>query len=295
MVGKWPLYLMVIPALLHLLIFSYYPMYGLIMVFQNYKVTKGITGSAWVGFENFKNMISMPTFWLLVRNTFVISIAKLVSLQFFAIILALLLNEIRNVFFKRIVQNLVYLPYFLSWVVLGGVLRDILGSSGIVNQMLISIGFKEPIIFLGDQLWFVPTVVVTHLWQQLGWASIIFLAALTGIDPELYEAAAIDGANRFQRIWSITIPGILSTVILVTCLNLAFLFSNAGFEQILNLYNPTVYAVGDILDTWVYREGLISMKYSLGATVGLVRSLIGLLLVIVSFRLISKYTDYRVF
>jgi putative aldouronate transport system permease protein len=293
--SKWPLYVMLIPAVIQLAIFNYYPMYGLVMVFQNYKVTKGISGSQWVGLLNFQKMFAMPTFWSLVRNTFVIAMAKLVSLQLCALILALLLNEVRSVKFKRLIQNLIYLPYFLSWVVLGGILRDILGSSGIVNQALMNLGLKESITFLGSVLWFVPTLIFTNLWQQIGWASIIFLAALTGIDPELYEAAAIDGANRFERMWHITLPGIMPTVILVTCLNLAFLLSNAGFEQILNLYSPTVYSVGDILDTWVYREGLVSMKFSLGATVGFIKSIVGLILIVISFRLISKHTDYQVF
>ena len=178
---------------------------------------------------------------------------------------------------------------------LGGIMLEMLSVGGVVNQVLLKLGMSEPIIFLGTNRTFVPTLIASHLWQQVGWATILYLAALTSIDPQQIEAAAIDGAGRFQRIRHIIMPGILPTVFLVFCLDLGQLLNAAGFDQVLNLYNPAVYATGDILDTWIYREGLLGARFSLATAVGLVRSLIGLILIVVSFRLIARFTDYQVY
>ena len=289
----WPLYAMLLLPLIQLAIFHYYPMYGVIIAFQNYNPGLGFVRSPWVGLENFEYIFTNPDFKNIVANSLIIAVAKIISLQLVAVSLALMLNEVRRMFFKRTVQTVIYLPHFLSWIVLGGILLDMLSTTGLVNRALMTVGI-EPILFLGSNTWFRPVVVVTNLWKEAGWATIIYLAALTGIDPQLHEAAAIDGANRWQRILNVNLPGIASMVVLVACLNLGSVLQ-AGFEQILTLYNPAVYKTGDILDTYVYRAGLISARYSMGAAIGLFQSLMGFLLIIVAYRLAYKLTGYRIF
>lgn len=289
----WPLYLMLLIPLIQLAVFHYYPMYGVIIAFQKFNPGLGFSGSPWVGTANFEYLITNPDFSNIVWNSIIIAVSKIISLQFVAVSLALLLNEIRSLLFKRTVQTVIYLPHFLSWIVLGGILIDLLSTSGLINRGLGLLGF-EPILFLGSNAWFRPTVVITNIWKEAGWATIIYLAALTGIDPGLHEAAAIDGANRWQRIWHVNIPGISSMIILLACLNLGSVLQ-AGFEQILTLYNPAVYSTGDILDTYVYRAGLISAQYSLGAAVGLFQSVMGFILILIAYRLADKLTGYRIF
>ena len=270
-------------------------MYGIRIAFQDYKPALGFDKSPWVGLKQFQLMLENPSFWQIFRNTIVIATSKIITLQFCAVILALLLNEVRKLLFKRSVQSLVYLPYFLSWIVLGGIMLEMLGSSGVVNQVMQRMGATEPVIFLGNNRTFVPTLIVSHLWQQVGWGTILYLAALTSIDPQLLEAAAIDGAGRFQRVLYIILPGILPTLLLVLCLDFGLLFNAAGFDQVLNLYNPAVYSTSDILDTWIYREGLLGARFSLATAVGLVRSVLGLILIVISLRLISRFTDYQLY
>jgi putative aldouronate transport system permease protein len=289
----WPLYMMMVFPLIQLAVFHYYPMYGVVIAFQNFNPGLGFMRSPWVGLANFEYIFSNPDFMNVLANSFVIAMTKLVSLQLLAVGLALLLNEVRSVFFKRTVQTVIYLPHFLSWIVLGGILLDILSTTGMVNRVLVALGF-EPILFLGSNAWFRPVVVITNLWKEAGWATIIYLAALTGIDPQLHEAAAIDGANRVQRIRHVNLPGILSMIVLLACLNLGSVLQ-AGFEQILTLYNPAVYETGDILDTYVYRAGLISARYSMGAAVGLFQSAMGFILIVIAYRLADKYASYRIF
>jgi putative aldouronate transport system permease protein len=291
---RWPLYVMLIPGLIMLALFHYYPMYGVVIAFQRFNPGLGFTRSPWVGLRNFQQLFSNYDFFQVFYNTLVIAVSKLISVQFFAVVLAIMLNEIRSVTYRRVMQSLVYLPHFLSWVVLSGILVDILGETGLVNNLLRALGLAEPIIFLGSNLWFRPTLVITNLWQQVGWATIIYLAALLGIDPQLHEAAAIDGASRWQRMVHVTLPGLASTVVLISCLNLGNVLQ-AGFEQVLNLYNPAVYRTGDILDTYVYREGIVSARYSLASAVGLVKSLLGLALIVTAYKLADKYSGYRIF
>lgn len=290
---SWPLYVMILLPLVQLAIFHYYPMYGVIIAFQNYNPGLGFTRSPWVGLENFEYIFSNPDFRNIVLNSLIIATSKILTLQAIAVTLALMLNEVRISWFKRTIQTVVYLPHFLSWIVLGGILLDILSATGLINRSLGLFGV-EPILFLGSNVWFRPVVVITNIWKEAGWATIIYLAALTGIDPVLHEAAAIDGANRWQRIRHVNIPGILSMIILVACLNLGSVLQ-AGFEQILTLYNAAVYQTGDILDTYVYRAGLISARYSMGAAIGLFQSAIGFLLIVVAYRLAHKLTGYRIF
>jgi putative aldouronate transport system permease protein len=289
----WPLYAMLLLPLIQLAVFHYYPMYGVVIAFQNFNPGLGFVKSPWVGLANFQYIFSNPDFKNIVLNSFIIAVAKLVSLQLIAVTLGLMLNEVRAVFFKRTVQTVIYLPHFLSWVVLGGILLDMLSTTGLANRALSALGV-EPILFLGSNAWFRPVVVLTNIWKEAGWATIIYLAALTGIDPQLHEAAAMDGANRWQRIWHINLPGIISIVVLVACLNLGSVLQ-AGFEQILTLYNPAVYQTGDILDTYVYRAGLISARYSMGAAIGLFQSFMGFVLIVVAYRLAYKLTGYRIF
>ena len=288
-----PLYIMMLPGLILLILFSYLPIYGIALAFQKFNPGLGILKSPWVGWDNFRYLFNLPEFWRITRNTFVIAVAKTVTLQFCAVLFALMLNEVRSRIFKRSIQTIVYLPHFLSWVILGGLMLDLLGSTGLVNQLLRQLGAK-PIIFLGSNTWFRPVLIITYLWQEVGWSAIIYLAALTGIDPVLYEAAAIDGANHLKRIQYVTLPGIQSTVLLVAVLSLGSML-DAGFDQVLNLYNPVVYPTGDILDTYIYRAGLVSAQFSLATAVGLFRSIVRLILVAIGYWLADRYTEYRIF
>ncbi|MBN1810557.1 MAG: sugar ABC transporter permease [Anaerolineae bacterium] len=288
-----PLYVMILPGLILLILFSYFPIYGIALAFQKFNPGLGVLKSPWVGLDNFRHLFTLPEFWRITRNTFVIAVAKTISLQFSAVLFALMLNEVRSHIFKRSIQTVVYLPHFLSWVILGGLMLDLLGSTGLVNQTLRQLGTKS-IIFLGSNDWFRPVLIVTYLWQEVGWSAIIYLAALTGIDPVLYEAAAMDGANHLRQIQHVTLPGIRSTVLLVAVLSLGSML-DAGFDQVLNLYNPVVYPTGDILDTYIYRAGLVSAQFSLATAVGLFRSLVRLILVAIGYWLADRYTDYRIF
>lgn len=290
---NWPLYAMIAPALVVLALFHYYPMYGLVIAFQDYNPGLGFARSPWVGLQNFQFLLALPDFQQIFLNTLVIAVAKIVSIQVCAITLALLLNEIRSALFKRTIQTFVYLPHFLSWIVLGGILIDILGTHGLVNQFLNTFGIKS-ILFLGSNHWFQPTLIVSNLWKEAGWATIIYLAGLTGVDLALYEAAAIDGANRWQQMLHVTLPGISGLIVLIACLDLGNVL-NAGFEQVLTLYNPAVYPSGDILDTYVYRAGLISAQYSLAAAVGLVKSALSFVLIVISYWLAVRLSDFRIF
>ncbi len=290
---NWPLYVMMLPALVVLALFHYYPMYGIIIAFQDFNPGLGFAGSPWVGLQNFEFLLALPDIRQVFLNTLVIAVGKIVSVQVSAIVLALLLNEVRSTLFKRTVQTFVYLPHFLSWIVLGGILLDILGAQGLVNQSLGSFGIR-PILFLGSNQWFQTTLITSNLWKEAGWATIIYLAGLTGTDPALYEASAIDGANRWDQILHVTLPSISGLIILIACLDLGNVL-NAGFEQILTLYNPAVYATGDILDTYVYRAGLISAQYSLAAAVGLVKSVLSFVLIVIAYWIAVRVSDYRIF
>lgn len=283
------LYLMILPGLVYFLVFRYFPMYGAIIAFKEYRVLDGILGSPWVGLDNFREIFSSTYFPQIMRNTLLIS-----AYRFFfgipaGIILALLINEVRISWFRKSVQTVTYLPHFLSWIVVYGVLLVMLSSpDGLVNQSLGVFGIG-PINFLADTNWFRSVLVGSGLWKETGWSAIIYLAALTSISPELYEAAAVDGASRLRRIWDISLPGILPVVALVSLLNLGNLLS-AGFEQVFIMYNPAVYQVGDIIDTWVYRQGIQGFQYSIGAAVGLFKGVIGLMLIVTCNWLARRFT-----
>ncbi len=289
----WPLYVMIVPGIIFVLLFRYYPMYGVVIAFQDFSPAKGFANSPWIGWENFEFLFSLPEFSRILTNTVLIAVAKIVADQIGAIILALLLNEARKLLFRRTIQTLVYLPHFLSWIVLGGILLDILAPHGILNQAIGNFGIDKQ-LFLGSNSWFRGTVIISGFWKNVGFSTIVYLAALTAINPVLHEAAAIDGAGRFRRIWHITLPGIRPTIVLLAALSLGDVLQ-AGFEQILTLYSPAVYRTGDIIDTYVYRVGLVSAQYSLAGAVGLFKSFIGFFLIVLSYWLADRYAGYRIF
>lgn len=278
--------IMILPTIIYFIVFRYVPMYGLTMAFKDYRFSLGILGSPWNCLDNFREIFMFASFSRAMRNTVIISLIKLVAAFPAPIILAIILNEVRHLKFKKIVQTISYLPYFLSWVVLAGVFIQLFSpSTGTVNYILSLFGVK-PIYFLGENAWFRPTIVATHVWKEIGWGSIVYLAAITGIDLSMYEAAICDGANRFQRMLYITLPSILPTITVLLILNLGHLL-DAGFDQIFNLYNSAVYETADILDTYVYRLGVEDMNYDLATAVGLFKNGIGFFLV-ASANYISK-------
>ncbi|MDR2630396.1 MAG: ABC transporter permease subunit [Spirochaetaceae bacterium] len=273
------LYFLLLPCLVYFIIFHYVPMYGLILAFKDFKFSRGIVGSPWVGFENFKYLFSLDTFYRVLGNSLFLSILRLFIFFPIPIILTLLMNEIPLLSFKRIAQTLLYLPYFISWVVIGGILVNLLSPSwGIVNNFIKTLG-GEPVFFLGSAQYFRGIAVVSHIWKNAGWDTIIYLAAVASIDPELYQAATIDGASRLQRIWYITIPGIQGTVIILLLLSIGNLMNN-GFEQIFILQNGSNLAVSEVFETYTYRLGIINGRFSFATTVGLFGSVVGFVLLI---------------
>lgn len=275
------LYLMLIPAIVYYIIFCYIPMYGVTIAFKDFNPMLGIWKSEWQGFDTFRKLFEMEKFYSVFWNTIRISLIRLVFGFPFPIIIALLLNELRNVRLKKTIQTIIYVPNFISWVVLGGILTSILSmDTGIVNQVIKTLGF-EPIGFLTDEKFFVPTMVVSMIWKTFGWNTIIYLAAMTGVDTQLYEAATVDGANRWQKLINITLPCIRSVIVVVLITRIGSLMQ-AGFEQIFVLYHPGVYGTADIIDTYVYRMGLQEGKFELATAVGLFKSVINFALVVIA-------------
>ncbi|MBM7565362.1 ABC transporter permease [Paenibacillus sacheonensis] len=289
-----PLHLMVWPALVIVLIYSYGPMLGIVIAFQKYVPAMGFFKSKWVGWDNFEYLLHLPNIWQVVGNTIYISAMKIIAGLIVPIVVALLLNEVRIHAFKRSVQTLVYLPHFLSWVILGGIVVDLLSpSTGLVNQLISWFGGK-PIFFVSNNHWFPFILVSTDIWKEFGFSTIVYLAALTSINPALYEAAVMDGANRMRQTWHITLPGLLPVIILMATLSLGNVL-NAGFDQVFNLYSPVVYQSGDILDTLVYRLGLIDYQYSVATAVGLLKSIVSLIFMAGSYVLAYRFANYRIF
>jgi len=295
--SEWPLHLMLLPAIILLIIFAYLPMVGIVMAFQDFVPSGGIKGfftSEWVGLDNFKYVFGMKDFTQVLNNTLVIAIMKIIAGIIVPLILALLLNEVKNKHFKKATQTIIYVPYFLSWVVLGGILVDILSpTNGIVNTILNFFG-RDSIYFLGSLSTIRGTLVVSEVWKGCGYNMVIFLAALTGIDQGLYEAARVDGAGYFKQMLHITLPSILPQIILVTVLGMGNIL-NAGFDQVFNLYSPIVYEKADIIDTFVFRLGMLNLQYSVSTAVGLFKSVISFLLITVSFTLAKKFANYQIF
>jgi len=288
------LHLMLLPAVLVTLVFHYLPMGGLVMAFQDFKPHLGFARSPWVGFEHFRYLFEREDGVQVIWNTFVISALKIVLHLLVPLVFALLLNEIRQMFFKRFVQTLVYIPHFLSWVIFGGLLLDLLSVNGLVNHFLGTLPGVEPLQFLSDGNLFRGTVVVTDVWKEFGFNAILFLAALTGVNPALYEAAEMDGAGRFKQTLNVTLPAILPIIVVLLTLSLGNVL-NANFDQIFTMYNAMVYDKGDIIDTFVYRVGLIDGDFSFATAMGFFKSFVGLVLIVVSYWGARKFAGYRVF
>ena len=282
----WQLHLMILPGLLFILIFKYMPLGGITIAFKEFLPGKGIWGSPWVGLENFEYMLALPDTKRVMWNTLFIAAAKILINFPVPIIISILLNEVKNHRFKRSVQTIIYLPYFISWVILAGIIQDLFAKEGLINQFLGIFG-AEPVFFLGNKYAFLGVLIGTDVWKNFGYNTVVYLAAITGIDETLYEAAKIDGANRFQQIWNVTLPGIAPIVVLMMILNLGNVL-NAGFEQIFNLYNPLVYETADIIDTFVYRISLVEANYSLGTAVGLLKSVVSFILIVTSYKIANK-------
>jgi putative aldouronate transport system permease protein len=266
------LYLMVLPVLLYYLLFHYKPMYGALIAFKEYSPVKGILGSPWAGFVHFEDFFTSFYFWRVLRNTLVISFNSLVFSFPAPILLALLINELRSRWYSRTVQSITYMPHFVSLVVFCGLIREFTMDTGVVNQTLALFGWK-PVTMLSVPAMFVPVYVISDIWKEVGWGSIIYLAALAGIDPQLYEAARIDGASRLRQTWHVTLPGIAATAVIILILRVGHIM-NVGFEKIILLYNPAIYETADVISSFVYRKGLLEFSWSFSAAVGLFNSAI---------------------
>ena len=281
------MYVLLLPAIIITLIFSYGPMYGLQMAFRNFNLGLGIWNSPWVGLHHFRTFLDTPGAVRALRNTVIISMYHLIFGFPAPIILAIIFNEIGNKYFKRISQSVSYLPHFVSWIIVAGLIGNILSpTTGVVNSIITRFG-GTPIFFMASTTWFRSMLVITNIWKSVGWGSVVYLAAISGIDSTLYEAAIVDGASRLQRIIHITIPQLLPVISIMMIFNLGGIM-NAGFDQIFNLYNPQVFEVADILDTYVFRMGLVNMNYSFATAVGLFRSVVGFVLVITVNQVIRR-------
>lgn len=287
-------YIMLIPVLVWYLIFTYFPMYGVMLAFKSYNF-KGILASPWVGLENFKDLMGDPSFWTAFRNTIIISFGKLVFTFPAPIIFAILISEVSRNKLRRVYQTIFTFPHFISWVVLSGIIINIFSQAGLYNQFVQALGGKQTALLV-DTEFFRPMLYVTHIWKEIGWDSIIYLAALAGINPEIYEAASIDGANRFQRIIHITWPGISSTVAILFILAIGGVMNGGGFDQIFNLYSAPVYSVADTIDTYVYRGSFSAgMDFGYTTAVGLVKSIINLFMLYMANTLVRKFGESSLF
>ncbi|MCL2035173.1 MAG: ABC transporter permease subunit [Oscillospiraceae bacterium] len=275
------LYLLLLPCVVYFLIFNYAPMYGLVIAFKDFKFSQGIMGSPWTGLENFRYLFGLSDFYRVLWNSVYLSLLRLVICFPIPILLSLMLNEIPIIRFKRLSQTMIYLPYFISWVVIGGILVNLLSPSwGLINELIKQFG-GEPVFFLGSSRYFRGIVLVSHVWKNAGWDTIIYLAAITSINPELYEAATIDGASRVQRILHITLPGIKATIVILLLLSIGNLMNN-GFEQIFVLQNTSNLQVSEVFETYTYKLGIVNGRFSFATTVGLFSSVVGFTLLILA-------------
>ena len=288
-----PFYLMLLPGTLFTLVFSYFPLFGLVMAFQNFVPLRGFQKSEWVGLQNFHNMLALSNFWNVIGNTLFISICKIILGLLVPLLVALQVNEVIHRRWKQAAKTIYFLPYFLSWAVVSGMLRSLFQYDGMVNDLLVRLGM-EPILFLGSNVWFLVIVILSDVWKDMGYYLLLFLAAIADVDPCLFEAAAMDGANRFKRIWHVTLPSIRPIVIMLFVLSLGSVL-NAGMEQIMLLYNPMVYQRGDIIDTFVYRLGLVNHQWSLSSAVGMMKSVLSFFLVLISNQIVKKQFAYQLF
>lgn len=287
----WSIYVMALPVIAYYLIFHYGPMYGLQIAFKDFSPAQGILGSPWVGFKHFESFFNGIYFWRLIKNTILINLYDLLFGFPAAIILALLLNEIRNSAFKRVVQSISYLPHFISIVVVAGMMVDFLSRNGLINQIIGGFGI-EPIDFLQKEGWFRFLFVSSGIWQGIGWGSIVYLAAMATIDPTLYEAAKMDGANRWKQTLHITIPGIMPTIVILFILQMGNMLS-VGSEKVLLLYNPLTYGTADVISTYVYRKGVLEASYSFTAAVGLFNSVISFILIVAANTFVKRISENK--
>lgn len=288
-----PLYLMLLIPVALTFIYSYIPMAGVLISFKKYLPAKGFFASKWVGWKNFETLFTMPTFTRALLNTLVIATWKIALNVLVPVVFTLMLNELASLHYKKVVQTVVYLPHFISWVMLAGIFSKLLSGSGIVNKALGAVGI-EPIIFLGDNKWFKFTLIFTDVWKEFGYGTIVYLAAVAGVNVDLYEAAEVDGAGHWKKMLHVTLPAIAPTIVMMLTLSLGNIL-NAGFDQVFNLYNSMVYESGDIIDTLVYRMGFNNGNFGLSTAAGLFKSAISSLLVVASYWAAYVTTGYRAF
>ena len=287
------LVMLFLPAIVYYILFKYLPIYGVQIAFKKYMFRLGVANSPWVGFDNFKKLFGMASFWEVLRNTFVISGLKLLFGFPAPIILALMLNEVRNVHFKRVVQTVSYLPHFLSWVILSGIFIQFLSPSiGPINILIKSLGGK-PIYFLGDDKWFRSVLIVTHIWKSVGWGTIVYLAALTNINPEYYQAAHIDGATRWHCTRYITLPSLAPVITIMMIFAVGGIIED-DFSQVYNMYNEAVLSVGDVISTYTYRRGLVKMDYGFAAAVDLFKNVIAFVFIITANTVANRINEYGI-
>lgn len=282
----WILYLMMIPATVLLILFTYGPMYGIIMAFQDFTVFKGYTGSPFVGLKHFQRLFSDPLFYRLFKNTFMVGVLDFLFSFPAPLIFALILNEVRKVRFKSVVQSISYLPHFIPLVVMVGIIFELFGSYGIINSLLSSLGM-EPISFFTKSEWFLPLYIGSGVWKTIGWGSIIYMGALTNIDSTLYEAADMDGANRWHKMWHVTLPSLRPTVVTLFILNAGGIMQ-VVFEKVFLMSSPATYEVSDVLSTYVYRQGILNSDFSYSAAVGLFNNIVALLFVLLANKIAKK-------
>lgn len=289
----WPMHLMMLGPMFMIILFAYVPMVGIVIAFQDYIPTKGFFGSEWINFENFEYMFMLPDIWQIIGNTLIISVLKIVTTIGASIIFALLISEIKSKTLNKVSQSVILFPWFISWVILGNIFKDAFGLNGMVNQLIKSLGGNE-VFFFGENGLFRGLLIGTNIWKDLGYNMVILLTAISGIDPTLYEAATIDGANKFQQKMKITLPSIMPMIILLLTLALGGIL-NAGFEQVLVLYNNAVLDSSEILDTYIFKISYYESQHSLGTAVGLFKSLVGTVCLCTSYYLANKLAGYRIF
>ena len=291
------LHVMLLPAVIIVFVYNYIPMVGAIIAFEDYQLGLGFSGfwrSPWVGLYHFRRIFGDPDFNRAFMNTFRIAVLKLVTVYVLAILMSLLLNEIRSTILKRSIQTFIYLPHFLSWIIIAGILKEMLGSDGSLNAILKMLFDTRPRIWLSEPTPFLVTLIASDAWKEVGFSTIVYLAAITGIDPNLYEAAMMDGAGRWRQTIHVTLPGMMPIIILTGVLKLGSVL-NAGFDQIYNLYSAPVYRVGDVIDTLAFRKGFQGGDYELGAAIGLFNSTIGFTLIVTSHYLARRFANYEIF
>lgn len=285
----WPYYVMMLPGIIYIIMFKYVPMMGSVIAFKDYSVYQGIFGSPWCGLENFKKLFHHPDFYKILGNTVILGVLKTFLTFPIPVILALMLNELRNEKVKKAIQTIICIPYFVSWVVVGGLVFDIGGVGGLFNNVREFLGM-DTLLIMQKESWFRPVYVLSTIWKESGWGTVVYLAAMSGIDPSLYESSAIDGASRFQKMRYITFPLLIPTILTLLLLNIGS-FLTLGFDQVYNLYTPMTYAVADIFDTYVFRVGIQQAQYSFATTVGLFQSVVGLIMVVTFNKIANKISD----